>query len=174
MHPDLIACFDKNLNPLPSMPRFEAYKTDGVWYGIANTYVVDAFGRLLVSRRAMTVADNPGKWQTCFGGHADPGETLIETAVRELAEEAGITARPDELFPVSEGSDESYQAHYKTYAFLFSGSIEDLKFPDGEISEARWMAMNDYNEDKVRNPETWCNNCNKERQKIILDWLTKK
>ncbi len=122
----------------------------------------------------MIVSGNPGKWQTCFGGHVDPGETCIETAVRELAEEAGIAVRPDELFPIFEGSSESYKAHYKIYALLFSGLIEDLKFLDGETSKARWMTMDDYNRDLEQNPEKWCNGCNKERQKIILSWLAKK
>ncbi len=30
MHQNLIACFDKNLNPLQPMPRFEAYEAEGV------------------------------------------------------------------------------------------------------------------------------------------------
>jgi dATP pyrophosphohydrolase len=41
-------------------------------------------------------ADRPGFWQSVTGSQ-DPGETLAETARRELAEETGIRAGQDEL-----------------------------------------------------------------------------
>jgi len=37
-------------------------------------------------------ADHPGFWQSVTGSQ-DPGETLAETAIREVAEETGIDAR---------------------------------------------------------------------------------
>ena len=41
-------------------------------------------------------ADRPGYWQSVTGSQ-DPGETLSETAVRELREETGIHAKPEAL-----------------------------------------------------------------------------
>ena len=41
-------------------------------------------------------ADRPGFWQSVTGSQ-DPGETLVRTAQRELAEETGIAADPAEL-----------------------------------------------------------------------------
>jgi len=41
-------------------------------------------------------ADRPGFWQSVTGSQ-DPGETLAETARRELAEETGIVVGPDVL-----------------------------------------------------------------------------
>lgn len=41
-------------------------------------------------------ADRPGFWQSVTGSQ-DPGETLAETARRELAEETGIRAAEDAL-----------------------------------------------------------------------------
>ena len=41
-------------------------------------------------------ADAPGFWQSVTGSQ-DPGETLWETAVREVAEETGLDARQYEL-----------------------------------------------------------------------------
>lgn len=40
----------------------------------------------------------PGKW-CLFGGHLDPGETILEAAIREMEEETGLIVRPDELTP---------------------------------------------------------------------------
>ncbi len=41
-------------------------------------------------------ADRPGFWQSVTGSQ-DPGETLRQTAAREVGEETGIVATPDEL-----------------------------------------------------------------------------
>ena len=41
-------------------------------------------------------ADRPGFWQSVTGSQ-NPGETLAQTALRELAEETGITAEPAAL-----------------------------------------------------------------------------
>ena len=41
-------------------------------------------------------ADRPGFWQSVTGSQ-DPGETLAETARRELAEETGIQVGPEVL-----------------------------------------------------------------------------
>lgn len=44
----------------------------------------------------MERADRPGFWQSVTGSQ-DPGESLAETARRELSEETGISAGPDAL-----------------------------------------------------------------------------
>ena len=56
---------------------------------------------VLVHTRALDVllierADRPGYWQSITGSQ-DPGETLVETAVRELREETGLHAAPESL-----------------------------------------------------------------------------
>ncbi len=43
-------------------------------------------------------ADHPGFWQSVTGSQ-DPGETLLETAAREVGEETGIDAHAHRLTP---------------------------------------------------------------------------
>lgn len=54
-------------------------------------------------------ADHPGYWQSVTGSQ-NPGETLIETAVREVAEETGLDATQFEL------SDWNQRNVYEIYA----------------------------------------------------------
>jgi dATP pyrophosphohydrolase len=51
-----------------------------------------ADGRVLLMERA----DAPGFWQSVTGSQ-DPGETLLETAIREVREETGLDAAVFEL-----------------------------------------------------------------------------
>jgi dATP pyrophosphohydrolase len=54
-------------------------------------------------------ADHPGYWQSVTGSQ-NPGETLRETAVREVAEETGLDASQFEL------ADWNHQNAYEIYA----------------------------------------------------------
>eukprot|EP01064_Diplonema_japonicum_P019248 TRINITY_DN27942_c0_g1_i1.p1 TRINITY_DN27942_c0_g1~~TRINITY_DN27942_c0_g1_i1.p1 ORF type:complete len:257 (+),score=36.22 TRINITY_DN27942_c0_g1_i1:86-856(+) len=56
----------------------------------------DDQGRVLVTRRAQTMRAFPQAW-VCPGGGSDEGETLINTAARELLEETGLTVDPTKL-----------------------------------------------------------------------------
>ena len=58
---------------------------------------------VVIHTRALDVlllerADRPGYWQSVTGSQ-DPGETLHQTAVREVAEETGLDATRYELAP---------------------------------------------------------------------------
>jgi dATP pyrophosphohydrolase len=69
---------------------------------------------VVIHSRALDVlllerADRPGFWQSVTGSQ-DPGETLRETAVREVAEETGLDAARYEL------TDWNLQNVYEIYA----------------------------------------------------------
>jgi dATP pyrophosphohydrolase len=64
------------------------------WKIPVSTLVVvhtPALDVLLIER-----ADRPGYWQSVTGSQ-EPGETLAQTAAREVGEETGIVARPEDL-----------------------------------------------------------------------------
>jgi dATP pyrophosphohydrolase len=61
-------------------------------------------------RRVLLIerADHPGWWQSVTGSQ-EPGESLVETAIREVAEETGLDARQHEL------TDWGYSNVYEIY-----------------------------------------------------------
>jgi 8-oxo-dGTP pyrophosphatase MutT (NUDIX family) len=65
----------------------------------ARVVLLDGDGAvLLLCGSDPASADGPGpRWWFTVGGAAQPGETLSEAAVRELAEETGLSVAPDDV-----------------------------------------------------------------------------
>lgn len=71
---------------------------DGLLHRIAATVVDDGHGRVLVYRRPATARILPGHHDVLVGGSVRAGETYLDAAVRELAEEFAVTADPYEVW----------------------------------------------------------------------------
>ena len=54
---------------------------------------------LLITRRAASLRNHPGQW-ALPGGSRDPGESVEETARRELREETGVEVQPADVLGV--------------------------------------------------------------------------
>ena len=177
MHPaepqnEPLQCFDEQGNPTEVRTRAEVkQEPPRWWYGTARVWLVNDQGQLMVSKRAEGLSGNPGKWQTYFGGHVGAGTTHKKTAQRELEEEAGVQRPIEDFFFVSKGHNEEKKVFFENYAVRFNGQPSDLHFTDHEVTEAKWMGMDEYWADKEKNPDMWCNSCNPEQQKIIRRWL---
>lgn len=73
--------------PRESVPDFEGIRRAAV---AITLYEKDGQAHFLMIKRT-TRGSNPGQW-ALPGGKADPGETLVDTALRELREETGLQA----------------------------------------------------------------------------------
>jgi 8-oxo-dGTP pyrophosphatase MutT (NUDIX family) len=169
---ELLQCYDEDGNPTEGRPRSEVKQMPPRWwYAVARVWLVNGKGELMCSKRAGHVAGNPGKWQTYFGGHVGEGDTIKETAKRELEEEAGLARPLEDFFFVNKGRREEKRVFFENYAVRFDGQPSDLHFSDSEVAEARWISMLDYENEKASHPQDWCNACPPEAQAIILAWI---
>jgi len=105
---------------------------------IASTWACVRDRRLLVVRPAGTAAFYVP------GGKPEPGETLAETAAREVREETGISLAVDRLRPFTEITAPAYGrpgTDVRLVSFLAPSDEEPI--PSAEIEEIDWFTSAD-------------------------------
>jgi len=87
-----------------------------------STYILvfDARGELFVHLRTASKDIYPSCWDPCVGGVPLAGEEFGAAAARELAEELGVVASLDELFPFR-WRDEHTDVHGMVYRARHDG-----------------------------------------------------
>jgi 8-oxo-dGTP pyrophosphatase MutT (NUDIX family) len=97
---------------------------------------------VLAHRRASWKDVWPSYWDLAFGGVCAPGEAYEAAALRELAEEAGITVLPEALHHLGDGAftDESVDLVARVFEVEHGGPFT---FADGEVVATEWVAFAD-------------------------------
>ena len=169
---EVLECFDEQGNVIEPHTRKEVHTEPlKYWHGVVNIWIVNPKLQLLCSKRSETLTGNPGKWQTYFGGHVKAGKTFKQAAALELDEEVGLQIQDVKLCLIDRGKHESSKHFYESYAYLLENNTTSLKFNDGEITEVKWMDMEEYWEEKQLHPDSWCNSCGPENQEKIRNYI---
>ena len=74
--------------------------TNGVRHRTAHIWIArNIMGKwqVLLQKRSLNKDSFPGRYDTSSAGHIQAGDEPLESAIRELEEELGITAAPEEL-----------------------------------------------------------------------------
>lgn len=93
---ELVAAIDHEGKPLESpVLRSDAHR-HGIWHRSVSVFVLNQYGELLIERRSETKDLFPGYYDI-LGGHVQPGQAPLDTAVQEIGEELSISVRPSRL-----------------------------------------------------------------------------
>ena len=108
---------------------------------------------VLLQKRSACKDSNPGCYDISSAGHVASGDTVIESAVREIKEELGITASEEELHYVGVHHGAFEDVFYgrmfrdnelsSVYVYTEPVEIEELTLQESEVEEVIWM---DYEE----------------------------
>ena len=128
--------YDRNKRPTGKVHRRGTPWRPGEYGLVVCVWVYDGFGNLLLTRRA------PGKsfagtWENS-GGAAQAGETSRQAIARELFEETGIQAAPEEFEFI--GSDKDRNTFFDFYCLKRQTPVEQIVLLPGETDAAQWAS----------------------------------
>ena len=109
-------------------------------YGlVVCVWVYDGLGNILMTKRA------PGKsfagtWENS-GGVAQAGETSLQAIVRELHEETGILASPEEFELIDTTQDST--AFFDHYRLCKQIPLEQIVLLPGETCDVKWVSIDE-------------------------------
>ena len=135
---ELVDIVDESDHVVDSVPR-RVMRAERLRHRAVFIAVVDGMGRLLVHRRSPAKDVWPGWCDIAVGGVVGAGETYLEAAHRELAEEIGVTT--ETLAELDLGESRPYdddQVSLLARCYLVT-SEGPFTFDDGEVVEAWWV-----------------------------------
>lgn len=139
---------DKNNNIIGQVSRDEAHGNPEIIHRVVHILVFNSSGELFLQKRGLFKDVQPGKWDTSVGGHIEAGESIMDGAKREMAEELGIENAPlRELYQYLHSND--YESELVTsFDTIWDGPI---KLQTDEIDDGRfWRLMDIESESSIQ------------------------
>lgn len=139
-----VALYDAEGRPTGQVaPRRIVYR-DGLWHAATGVLLRSTDGRrIYVHRRTDTKLVHPGAWDCWAGGVVDPGESPVEAAVRELAEELGVREAPLVALERFVYDDGRLRYHVFAYEAFWDGPVT---WQPSEVADGGWMTIAELRE----------------------------
>ena len=129
--------YDEKRNLTGRVHRRGTHWEDGEYGLVACVWVYDGMGHVLLTRRARGKS-YAGTWENS-GGAVKAGETSREAVARELFEETGIRADPEEFELLA--TDKDRNMFYDHYCLKRSVCLKDVVLLPGETDGAKWVTF---------------------------------
>lgn len=126
---------DENRNKLGKTHVRGVELTNGEYHVVVEIFTINKDGRILLTQRD-PVKTHPLLWETT-GGSITAGETSVEGAARELEEETGLIAAPEQLRKI--GEIKYGNAFRDSYIWKSPEMIEPsaMNLQQGEVCDAK-------------------------------------
>ena len=140
--PESVVLLDEDGTPRGTAPKATVHTTATPLHLAFSCHVVDAAGRVLVTRRALSKATWPGVWTNSFCGHPAPGEGFEDALRRRAAFELGLEVH--DVRPLA--PDFRYRAVDASGLVeneicpIFTAATDDEPSPNpDEVMDHRWV-----------------------------------
>lgn len=131
------------------------HRTSHVW--IVRPAKTGSFFELLLQKRSACKDSYPGCYDISAAGHVPAGCGYLDTALRELEEELGVKARPEDLqqaflhlgYAEAEFCGKPFKNAEASMVYLYFQPVRlgELKLQETEVEEACWMEYGKLLED---------------------------
>lgn len=161
-------CDEQGIPTGETVERAIAHR-DGLLHRTAHVWVTreqDGKSQILLQKRSQEKESFPGLYDTSSAGHIPAGVDYVPSALRELREELGIKAKPEQL---------SYAGCFRIrYEKVFHGALfrdneftrvyvyrepvdeHSLLLQESEVEEVRWFDLGEVREEIKHSRDRFC------------------
>lgn len=127
----------------------------GLQHRGVHVFLFNAQGEMLIQKRSADRANSPSLLDCSVSEHVKAGESYLEAAMRGLKEEMGVEGI--EVKPLGKIQME-YGPKDNEISFIYEGRVkpEDVTFDPVEISEVRFMSLDDIRAGITAEPALYC------------------
>ena len=150
---ELVRLLDEDGNEIGTADKALVHTADTPLHLAFSCHLIDAQGRTLLTRRALSKLTWPGVWTNSFCGHPGPGETFEDAIVRRAAVELNISvssiqpALPDFRYRAVDASGIVENEICPVFTAVYEGP-ETISPNPAEVCDWAWSELGDV-EDAV-------------------------
>ena len=166
---EILDICDENGLPMGKTVDRDIAHRDGILHRTAHVWIVrrkTAGYDVLLQKRSMDKESFPGLYDTSSAGHIPAGEEPAPSALRELKEELGIAAQPEDLafagtFRIryeKEFHGKPFRDNEVTSVYVYKKPVEthDLCLQASEVDEVRWFDLEEVYREIQITRERFC------------------
>lgn len=142
---------------------------EGLRHRTAHIWVIrESAGKtqVLLQKRAANKDSFPGRYDTSSAGHIQAGDEPLASALRELEEELGIHAEPEDLKPAGmfriayekEFYGRMFRDSEVAFVYVYAKPVEkeQLKLQAEEVETVEWFDLDAVLDSVSRHDQTFC------------------
>lgn len=138
--------------------KSEAHKK-GLFHATVHIWFYTEDGKILLQKRALTKETHPSLWDVSVAGHIGAGESIVNSAIREIQEEIGLPVKGTELQKI--GVFKSIQKHseqlfdcefHHTFLVKLKVCLENLTKQQSEVDDLKLISIIQF-ENELYNKE---------------------
>ena len=146
-------CTETGMPTGRTVSRDEAHR-EGILHRTAHVWIVrrvEERYQVLLQKRSMEKESFPGYFDTSSAGHIPAGTEPLPSALRELKEELGIDAAPEDLayagqFRIRYGKEfhgRLFRDNEVTWVYVYAKPVDadSLTLQESEVDEVRWFGL---------------------------------
>ena len=151
---ELFDVIDSKGNPTGQIVSREKAHAEGIMHRTAHIWIIremDGRVQILLQKRSQNKDSFPGKFDTSSAGHIQAGDEPLESALRELKEELGISAAPEQLhfagtFPISfvkEFYGKVFRDEEVAFVYIYKEPVntDELILQKEEVETVQWFDL---------------------------------
>ncbi|MFA6917876.1 MAG: NUDIX domain-containing protein [Candidatus Gracilibacteria bacterium] len=140
--------------------RAEVHR-DGDWHKSVDIWIINPKDEVLIQKRSAQKESYPGLWEVSCSGHVNSGESSLDSAIRELMEELGVSVPKEKLQFLFEDKETNITNNgtfinnefKEVYLLELDLEIEDYHVQKEEVETVKYINSTELENSIKQNPK---------------------